>query len=246
MIYRGYYYDDVSYMYYLKSRFYNPEIRRFMTPDNINYLDITNVGCVNLYAYCNNNPVMYSDPDGRFGLLFSWLVSKVVRNVTAGVATQIAVSTTAYLTAVFMSCFNPTILSDMASIGFNPFNANEESVYSSKLVSFYKGVPVIRKNTGRSGTLWGIALQKDLKDKQTLKHEYGHIIQQCLIGPMNYLLGIGIPSAMSGKVDVPTYYELPWEKTADLFGGVKDSDYHIISKSNYIGSILYLLFLAIL
>ena len=64
-VYKGYYYDEDSYMYYLKSRFYNPELRRFITPDNINYLDITNVGCVNLYAYCNNNPVMYVDYDGN-------------------------------------------------------------------------------------------------------------------------------------------------------------------------------------
>ena len=67
-------------MYYLKSRFYNPTLRRFMIPDNINYLDINNVGCINLYAYCNNNPVMYVDTDGRGILLIigGLLVSGII------------------------------------------------------------------------------------------------------------------------------------------------------------------------
>ena len=63
--YRGYFYETVSGLYYLKSRYYDPETGRFLTPDSVEYLDPETIGGLNLYAYCNNNPVMFSDPEGH-------------------------------------------------------------------------------------------------------------------------------------------------------------------------------------
>ena len=57
--YRGYYYDTESGLYYLNARYYNPEWRRFISPDDTAYLDPESVNGLNLYAYCNNNPVNY-------------------------------------------------------------------------------------------------------------------------------------------------------------------------------------------
>ena len=37
--YRGYYFDTESGMYYLQSRYYDPEIRRFISADDVNVLD---------------------------------------------------------------------------------------------------------------------------------------------------------------------------------------------------------------
>ena len=51
-------------MYWLKTRFYDPETGRFISPDGVEYLDPETLGGINLYAYCNNNPVMNVDPDG--------------------------------------------------------------------------------------------------------------------------------------------------------------------------------------
>ena len=51
-------------MYYLNSRYYDPYIGRFISIDAIEYLDIEIVNGLNLYAYCGNNPVMYSDLEG--------------------------------------------------------------------------------------------------------------------------------------------------------------------------------------
>ena len=31
--------------------------------DDVAYLDINNISGLNLYAYCNNNPIMYDDPE---------------------------------------------------------------------------------------------------------------------------------------------------------------------------------------
>ena len=52
----------------------------------------------------------------------------------------------------------------------------------------------------------------------TLRHEFGHNIQQLILGPINYLLCIGLPSWQQWS-NRP-YYERPWEITADIFGGV--------------------------
>ena len=66
--YKGYYYDDDTEMYYCKSRFYVPKWRRWLNNDSINYLEPQNITCLNLFAYCNNNPVMYVDENGNFVL----------------------------------------------------------------------------------------------------------------------------------------------------------------------------------
>ena len=63
--YRGYYFDPETGLYYLKSRYYDPEIGQFISPDDVGYMDFEAIGGLNLYAYCNYNPVMHSDPDGH-------------------------------------------------------------------------------------------------------------------------------------------------------------------------------------
>ena len=62
--YRGYYYDTETKLYYLNARYYNPEWRRFISPDSTEYLDPESVNGLNLYCYCNNDPVNYADPSG--------------------------------------------------------------------------------------------------------------------------------------------------------------------------------------
>ena len=71
--YRGYYFDSETGLYYLQTRYYDPEIGRFISPDSTKYLDPETLGGLNLYAYCNNNPVMYADPSGCSILAF-WLI----------------------------------------------------------------------------------------------------------------------------------------------------------------------------
>ena len=64
--YRGYYYDTETGLYYLNSRYYNPEFGRFINVDS----ELASVGGntqgYNLFVYCFNNPVNMSDPDGNW------------------------------------------------------------------------------------------------------------------------------------------------------------------------------------
>ncbi len=63
--YRGYFYDEETGFYYLQSRYYNPEVGRFISSDG--YVS-TGQGILgyNPFAYCGNNPVNRSDPSGLF------------------------------------------------------------------------------------------------------------------------------------------------------------------------------------
>jgi RHS repeat-associated protein len=67
--YRGYNYDTETGLYYLNARYYSPEWRRFISPDDAVYLDPEAFNGLNLYAYCNNDPVNYKDPSGCFPVL---------------------------------------------------------------------------------------------------------------------------------------------------------------------------------
>jgi RHS repeat-associated protein len=72
--YRGYYWDEDLGMYYLKSRYYDPMVGRFINLDG--QLNGAQTG-MNLFAYCENNPVNNSDPEGtcteHFGPEWSFL-----------------------------------------------------------------------------------------------------------------------------------------------------------------------------
>ncbi|MBQ9736644.1 MAG: hypothetical protein IJV96_07670 [Clostridia bacterium] len=43
-------------------------VGRFINADSVEYLDPSSVNGLNLYAYCGNNPVMYSDPSGTIAV----------------------------------------------------------------------------------------------------------------------------------------------------------------------------------
>ena len=57
--YTGEQYDPLTGQYYLRARYYNPVIARF-TQEDTYYGD-----GLNLYTYCQNNPVLYHDPTGH-------------------------------------------------------------------------------------------------------------------------------------------------------------------------------------
>ena len=54
--------------YWVSSRYYSPEICRWISPDLIEYLDPQSINGLNLYAYCNNDPINNYDPTGHFTL----------------------------------------------------------------------------------------------------------------------------------------------------------------------------------
>nr|WP_314466497.1 RHS repeat-associated core domain-containing protein [uncultured Clostridium sp.] len=78
--YCGEYYDSSSGTYYLRARYYDPEVGRFITEDSYTG-DANDPLSLNLYTYCGNNPIRYYDPDGHFwkeiGGGLKWLGGKI-------------------------------------------------------------------------------------------------------------------------------------------------------------------------
>ncbi|MBN7773730.1 polymorphic toxin-type HINT domain-containing protein [Clostridium aminobutyricum] len=63
--YCGEYFDSETGSIYLRARYYEPEIGRFLTEDTVKGKESDPLS-LNLYTYCENNPVMYNDPSGNF------------------------------------------------------------------------------------------------------------------------------------------------------------------------------------
>ena len=208
--YRGYYFDTETGLYWVQTRYYNPEWCRWISPDSMGYLDPGSPHGINLYCYCGNDPINYVDPTGYAPIL------------------QFFMSLGSYIGMAIASIWDKEIRDDMEAIGWNPFNASETDVLNSKKVSFYKGVPVFRTNKERSGSFGAIFLRIGYYDRNgvfrlendpnTVKHEYGHCLQFLTMDVVSYSLMIGLPSWREwSKKD---YYVRPWEITADVLGGV--------------------------
>ena len=78
--YRGYYYDTETSLYYLNSRYYDPNVGRFLNADDYINANGDLIG-FNMFAYCGNNPVMGYDPDGQFFIVATIIVLTIVGGV---------------------------------------------------------------------------------------------------------------------------------------------------------------------
>ena len=72
--YRGYYYDSETGFYYLQSRYYDPQNRRFINADSYASTGQGFVG-TNMFAYCNNSPILFVDHDGNDAEAVGWWAS---------------------------------------------------------------------------------------------------------------------------------------------------------------------------
>ena len=82
--YRKYVYDPETGLYCLGSRYYDPEVGRFVNADDTDviFAKPQELGSKNLYAYCDNNPVAREDYAGEFPI--PCIVGAVVGAVVSG------------------------------------------------------------------------------------------------------------------------------------------------------------------
>ena len=214
--YRGYYYDTETGFYYLQSRYYDPAIGRFINADALASTGQSILG-YNMYAYCNNNPVMLSDPQGY----------------AAGWTNTVAICDGGSSSKLDIIKSYARICGQYLKKAHQYVNNSDIEVVQNNNVAFYKGKLIITVPETKlpfiddSGFSCGVIfLGNHSKSERIIRHEYGHTQQLDRIGMISYLRYVVTPSVICFATDTfvvslnNQYYNLPWEYVADVFGGV--------------------------
>ena len=114
--YRGYYYDTETGLYFLQTRYYDPETGRFLNRDSVSYAGPETIGGLNLYAYCLNNPVMYVDPTGYDEIPW-W--GKLLIGIGFIVVGAVVTALTAGTGVGFLPAFGSALLSSTIQVGIS-------------------------------------------------------------------------------------------------------------------------------
>ena len=227
--YRGYYFDTETGLYYLQSRYYDPKTCRFVNADAVVSAVGSSIQGYNMFAYCMNNPVNMTDSTGNWP---QWLkdTARFIGSVVAQVKAALSIASTVTKIAVASTV---AVVSRQATVqdvindakNYNFFNTNEKKVLDSKVFSSYKGTPVIKQNIsgGSMSVCNTIFLSEIGGNVETVKHEWGHTVQQSLMGTQKYMMRIAVPSLIGAALKVDDYYSQPWERSADFFGGATHS-----------------------
>ena len=85
-LYRGYRYDHETGLYYLNSRYYDPETGRFINADVYASTGDSSIAC-NMFAYCSNNPVNAVDPSGNIANTTIILIASIIVGVAVTATT---------------------------------------------------------------------------------------------------------------------------------------------------------------
>jgi RHS repeat-associated protein len=210
--YRGYRYDNESGLYYLQSRYYDPSIKRFISADGL--VDFRTLTSVNLYTYCVNNPIRYSDESGFAffetlgkALRAYTLLNQCVKGFSSGRLTM------------------DDIMSDITN--YSKGNTDFGKVQEANLFSSYNGVIVVIVDAPAAYSYGSTLYLRKEERPDIIKHEYGHSLQEDKLGGFAYTVGIAAPSFAYNKYHTKRklpenqYFSMPWEITADIFGGVK-------------------------
>ena len=110
---RGYYFDNETGLYYLNSRYYDPQVGRFINADSINYIDAKNFSGLNLYAYCYNNPVIFLDDRGCFPRWAGWLIIGLVAMAFTAVAAFAITSAVISISTMGTAAIGTSVVSGM-------------------------------------------------------------------------------------------------------------------------------------
>ena len=91
--YRGYIYDEETGLYYLRSRYYNPDLCRFINADDVESMGADgDINGYQLFIYCMNDPVNLKDEAGSWSLP-NWAKIAISAAIIIGAAVVATVAT---------------------------------------------------------------------------------------------------------------------------------------------------------
>jgi RHS repeat-associated protein len=202
--YAGQYYDSESGLYYLRARYYDSRIGRFINEDT-NKGDINNPSSLNLYTYCWGNPIRLYDPSGNIpdDVYYSYYYKYKQGTVNPEPGMQNLIDQYNTLTDATMlvpvmalgiaggggDAKNTTATLTVAASAAAKIGAAKEAVVE-KATSLIKDVPSLVKEAGKMGN--NEAVQKEANNliKEFLKGNTNPGIgSKNLIEDINYLRG---------------------------------------------------------
>ena len=144
--YRGYYYDAETGFYYLQSRYYDPEIGRFINADSYASTDAAGLLSTNMFAYCENDPVNRSDPSGEAFSLITIAVGATVGALVnaAGTALSNVAEGKAWNDGIGLALLSGAVSGAVSTVSMNPAARLAISAVTSAAESVYDQV----KNDG--------------------------------------------------------------------------------------------------
>ena len=149
---RSYVYDEETGLYYLQSRYYDPEIGRFINADDIAYLGAGGtLLSYNLFAYCGNNPVMGYDPAGHW----DW-----------GWSEQLTFGTAVFIIGVAILLAAPT---GGASLGYGALALSSTTIITTGSSMMLTGTVIIGDGLGQALISYSKPSKKSDKEKSTDK-----------------------------------------------------------------------------
>ncbi len=143
--YRGYYYDTETGFYYLQTRYYDPEVGRFLNADCMIGAN-GDIPGYNMFAYCSNNPVIGYDPLG------TWDWGTFLGGVTLIVVAVVAVAAAAPILTCASACAAIQIVASMTVVsavatginglaevveGITDYNPIKEEVFGGDESAYY-------------------------------------------------------------------------------------------------------------
>ena len=242
-----YVYDTENERYYLQSRYYDPELSRFINADALVSTGQGSLGN-NMFAYCGNNPISRADFAGHAFVQMAYGFSDHLSLLCPALGG--GGGGCSYALAGFNS-----VKDEIKKFKDFVTNESEEFVLKSNGISFYKGAMVIRADIGQhgGGASYGIIILDDNYTYneygiKTLNHEYGHFRHMNQIGIKAYTATTAIPSLIGAALSDPegtgiqqyiakNYFSQPWERIAEQLGGLNRG---YVPGSDFVGSVYWL------
>ena len=150
-------------LYFLKSRYYDPEVGRFISPDSVDFIDPYSFFGFNLYAYCGNDPVNKYDPSGHSWESFwngvgNWFVDNWVK-LTIGTAFIIGGAIVTALTAGtgmgFVATFGSALLTSAKAVGISMAISASIGTIVGGITGGWNGALQGFSNGLADGFMWG-------------------------------------------------------------------------------------------